>query len=139
MTTVDSISPIQRDPARARTIWAGRSIIAIGVLHTAYFLPVTKPSWSDWFSGSLSRGGDRPSDAQSLADFWALPGSFVVPLIALGALIIKSGREDREIPRSVGISLGIWSAANFALLFPSGFVLGLIPAGLLVAARRTRR
>ncbi|MVU79108.1 hypothetical protein GPX89_17885 [Nocardia sp. ET3-3] len=120
-------------------MWAGRSLIGIAVLHIAYFLPVTRPSWSDWISGDLSRHGDNPSDAQSMADFWALPGSFVVPLIALGVMVTKSAREDREVPRTVGVSLGLWSAVNCALLFPSGFILGLIPTGLLVAARRARR
>ncbi|BEK91323.1 DUF6463 family protein [Nocardia seriolae] len=138
MTTVEPIPALRRDPARTRTLWAGRSVIAIGLLHTAYFIPVTRPSWAEWFSGGLSRHTDDSSHAQPLADFWALPGSFVVPLIALGLMITKSAREDREVPRAVGISLGVWSAANFAVLFPSGFVLGLIPAGLLISARRAR-
>lgn len=139
MTTVDSI-PTLDDSARTRTLWAGRSAIAIGLIHTAYFLRVSEPSWSNWFSGGLSRSlrGDDPAATESMTHFWALPGSFVVPLVALGLMINKSAREGREVPRAVGISLGVWSAANFALLFPSGFVLGLIPAGLLISARRAR-
>lgn len=47
-----------------------------GALHAVVALP--HPSWGEWLAGGLRSG---ESGYKSLSVFWALPGSFVVPLV----------------------------------------------------------
>ncbi|SHI64448.1 hypothetical protein SAMN05421803_101816 [Nocardiopsis flavescens] len=110
------------------TVAAGWSTAAIGVLHTLVFLP--HPYWSEWLGGGLrsGEGGDA-----SLSVFWALPGGFVVPLVLLGLLVARLGRRGGRVPAYVGWGLGLWAAGCALLIGPSGFLLGLVPAGLLIA------
>ncbi|MER7332847.1 MULTISPECIES: DUF6463 family protein [unclassified Micromonospora] len=110
------------------TVAAGWSMATIGVLHTAVFLP--HPHWNEWLTGGLrsGEGGDA-----SLAVFWALPGSFVVPLVLFGLLVARLGRRGERAPAYVGWIMGGWAAGCALLVGPSGFLLGFIPAGLLIA------
>ncbi|MGW4502535.1 DUF6463 family protein [Micromonospora sp. NPDC004336] len=110
------------------TVAAGWSLAAIGVLHAVVFLP--HPHWGEWLSGGLrsGEGGDA-----SLSVFWALPGSFVVPLVLLGLLVARLGRRGERAPAYVGWALGGWAAGCALLIGPSGFLLGFVPAGLLIA------
>lgn len=101
---------------------------AIGVLHTIFFLP--HPYWDEWLTGGLRSG--RSGD-DSLSVFWALPGGFVVPLILFGLLVAQLGRRGQRLPSYVGWVLGGWAAGCVLLIGPSGFLLGFIPAGLLIA------
>ncbi|MEU9177856.1 DUF6463 family protein [Streptomyces sp. NPDC048550] len=125
---------------RARTLntWAGRSMIAIGTAHIVLFAVTTRSRWGDWLSGEL-RGADMtdPAVVASRADFWALPGSLAVPLLLLGLLTVRMARTGQEVPRYAGWTLGVWVLVSAWILGPSGFVFGLIPAVLLVLARRT--
>ncbi|MEV6771661.1 DUF6463 family protein [Nocardia sp. NPDC051030] len=123
------------------TIWAGRLLIAIGVLHIVAFVLFTHDSWSGWATGELHSGDpDKDFDlAVSTWRFWALPGGFAVPLIVLGALMVRTVRNGRIAPAYAGWSLGAWVLLNSYLLFPSGFLLGFIPVGLLIAADRINR
>ncbi|SCL71189.1 hypothetical protein GA0070606_5643 [Micromonospora citrea] len=110
------------------TVAAGWSLATIGVLHAVVFLP--HPHWDEWLSGGLrsGEGGDA-----SLSVFWALPGSFVVPLVLLGLLVVRLGRRGERAPAYAGWALGGWAAGCALLIGPSGFLLGLVPAGLLIA------
>ncbi|RKS07564.1 hypothetical protein DFP74_3239 [Nocardiopsis sp. Huas11] len=110
------------------TVGAGWTMATIGVLHTLVFLP--HPYWSEWLAGGLrsGEGGDA-----SLSVFWALPGSFVVPLVLTGLLVARLGRRGERAPAYVGWGLGGWAVGCVLLIGPSGFLLGLIPAGLLIA------
>ncbi|MDO3703168.1 DUF6463 family protein [Micromonospora sp. C28SCA-DRY-2] len=110
------------------TVAAGWTLAGIGVLHAAVFLP--HPYWEQWLTGGLrsGEGGDA-----SLSVFWALPGSFVVPLVLLGLLLARLGRRGERAPAHVGWALGGWAAGCALLIGPSGFLLGFVPAGLLIA------
>ncbi len=79
---------------------------------------------------------EDPANAASLADFWAYLGSFAVPLIVLGLLITRMARTGQEVPRYVGWTLGAWVLVSGWVLEPSGFLLGLVPAVLLLLAQR---
>lgn len=111
---------------------------AIGAAHIALFTVTTRSRWGDWLGGEL-RGADitDPALVASRADFWALPGSLAVPLILLGLLVTRMARTGQEIPRYAGWALGAWVLLSAWILGPSGFVLGLVPAVLLVLAQRT--
>lgn len=56
------------------TVAAGWTIVAICLLHTLVFS--IHPYWGDWLAGPLR--GSSVSIAEA-AQFWALPGGFVVP------------------------------------------------------------
>lgn len=116
------------------TVWAGWSLVAIAILHTAAF--VAHPFWSEWLSGNLWSGGG--SDG-SYTVFWALPGGFVATMVLLGLLVARLGRRGETLPAYVGWGLGGWVLMCVLLIGPSGFVTGLVPAGLLIAESLLRR
>lgn len=117
-------------------MWAGRAMVAIGVLHTLVFLP--HPYWTDWLSASAWRGVELPDEAHIV--FWALPGGFVPVLIILGLLTSRLGKRGETLPPYVGWVLFGWCVMGLWFVGPSGFMFGLVPAGLLIAESvRTRR
>ncbi|MFJ7266321.1 DUF6463 family protein [Streptomyces sp. NPDC099050] len=135
---IETSSPGAGTRARTLTLWAGRSAVAIGVLHTALFAVVSRPQWGGWLSGEL-RGADPDTHAESASLFWALPGGFAVPLILLGLLLSRMARTGQEVPRYVGWALAGWVVLAGWILGPSGFPLGLVPAVLLIVASWERR
>ncbi|MCX5380411.1 DUF6463 family protein [Streptomyces sp. NBC_00091] len=129
-----------RNRTRTLTIWAGRSTVLIGIGHIAVFTVQTWSSWGDWVTGRLHGVAaiEDPVNADSLRLFWSLPGSFAVPLILLGLLIIQMARTGQEIPRYLAWSLAAWVLLCGWILEPSGFPLGLVPITLLLLAHRAR-
>lgn len=114
---------------KQRTVWAGRTMAAIAGLHTMVFLP--HPYWVRWLTGGMWRGDEIPEEAYTL--FWALPGSFVAVLAILGLLVSRAGRRGEGLPGYVGWGIGAWCVMCLLLIGPSGFVFGIVPAGLLIA------
>ncbi|MEV7521665.1 DUF6463 family protein [Streptomyces sp. NPDC091371] len=130
------------DSARARTLtaWAGRSIVVIGAVHITVFLFQTWSIWGDWLTGRLhgTAAIEDPANLESLRLFWSLPGSFAVPLILLGLLLVRMARTGQQVPRYVAVTLTAWVLLSGWILVPSGFPLGLVPAVLLLLAHRAR-
>jgi hypothetical protein len=126
--------------ARTLTIWAGRSTAFIGVGHIAIFTVQTWSNWGDWLTGRLHgpTAIEDPANVDSLRLFWSLPGSFAIPLILLGLLLIRMARTGQEIPRYVPWTLAAWILISGWILEPSGFPLGLVPITLLFLAHRAR-
>jgi hypothetical protein len=136
--SIETVSSVSL--ARTLTAWAGRLIVGIATLHIVFFVVVSWDYLPGWVTGDL--WVIEPFDApisQSQAHFWALPGSFAVPLLVLGAVIVRSAREDRALPAYVTWTITAWIVTCALVLEPSGFALGLVPAGLLVAAEVVRR
>jgi hypothetical protein len=130
---MSSISPppvrrASRGAARL-TSAAGWSVVAIAALHTAVFTPVSP--WAAWFRGSLQ---NSDVDHESIAMFWALPGSFVVPVILLGLLMVRIGRQRQRIGLLFALTLVAWVSFCIWLIGPSGFMLVYVPAALLIVA-----
>lgn len=73
---------------------------------------------------------------ESMRDFWALPGGFALPLILLGLLISRLAHAGRALPAYAGWLFTSWVVLSAGILMPSGFLFGLIPAGMLLAAHR---
>ncbi|WP_407839284.1 DUF6463 family protein [Streptomyces sp. DSM 116496] len=126
--------------ARTLTLWAGRSTVFIGLGHIAFLAAQTRSSWGDWLSGALHGRAaiEDPANADALRTFWALPGSFAVPLILLGLLVVRMARTGQEVPRYLGWTLAAWVLLCGWILEPSGFPLGLVPTALLLLAHRAR-
>ncbi|WP_231618551.1 DUF6463 family protein [Nonomuraea sp. SBT364] len=134
-----NVTPATRPPASATptarlTVWAGRMMILIAAGHTLVFAPIAP--WSSWFAGELR---DRSGVSDSLVTFWALPGGFVVVLVLLGLLVARAGRLGHAVPAYVGWAILAWGALGVTLIGPSGFLLAVVPAGLLIAAGVTAR
>ena len=134
----DSRAP-RRDHALPRidrlTVAAAVSLLVISVLHTAAF--AFHPWWGAWLVGPF-RTVQLPTDAA--VQFWGLPGGFVVPGILLALLILQTGRRGRTVPPYIGVVLCVWALVCVWMVGPSGFVLFLVPAVLLlIASHRARR
>jgi hypothetical protein len=108
---------------------AGWTVASIAVLHTAVFAPVSP--WAAWFDGSL-RTAD--ADPESVALFWALPGGLVVPVLLLGLLLVRLGRQRQSVGLVLPLTLVAWVSCCLWLVGLSGFVFVYVPAGLLIAA-----
>jgi len=113
---------------------AGATILVICLLHTLVLS--VHPYWADWLAGPFR---DSEVGADEAAQFWGLPGGFVAPGALLGLMVLREGRLGRTVPAVVGIVLALWASACFWVVGPSGFLLVLVPAGMLIAARLSRR
>lgn len=120
------------------TIAAAVALLVISILHTAAFS--LHPWWGAWMAGPF-RTAQLPVDAA--VQFWGLPGGFVVPGVLLALFILRIGRGGDTVPLYVPLILGSWALLCVWMVGPSGFMLILIPAVLLLIAtlkaRRTRR
>ncbi|MFD5215611.1 DUF6463 family protein [Microbacterium sp. NPDC058345] len=117
------------------TVAAAIALLVISVLHTAVF--ALHPWWGPWLAGPF-RTAQPPLDAT--VQFWGLPGGFVVPGVLLALLLWRTGRRGETVPTYVGVVLGAWAILCVWIVGPSGFLLLLVPAGLLIAANiRARR
>ena len=127
-TTTDT--PALRIRSDRLTMAAGWSLLAICALHTLAFS--LHPYWADWLAGPL-----RTTEAtlDEAAQFWGLPGGFVLPGILLAVLLIRLGRQGGRAPAAFGPVLGLWALGCVWILGPSGFLFVLGPAALLVLAR----
>ncbi|GAA3443371.1 hypothetical protein GCM10018955_28090 [Planomonospora venezuelensis] len=121
--------PASAAPPSRFTVWAGRTMILIAVAHTIVFARLAP--WSGWLAGDLR---NRAADSDSVATFWALPGGFAVVLMLLGLLVARAGGQGQRVPGYVGWVLLAWAALAVSLIGPSGFLLAVVPAGLLIAA-----
>lgn len=123
------------------SLWAGRILTLLGVLHLVALGAQNTAHVDDWFSGSLW-GLPRdefvePSGANGA--FWITIASFAVPLLLLGALISHLARQGSTVPQFVGWGLAAWCAVGSVILVPTPLPLALIPAALLIReARRVR-
>lgn len=124
--------------------WSGIALMVLGVAHLIALgidaLPFAQ-SWLNldlWTTGHwLPFATQPPKLAASNAAFWATLGSCAVPLIILGALIVRMTRDGIPVPLFVGWSLCLWLGACALFLEPSGFPLGwIISLALLLGIRR---
>jgi hypothetical protein len=110
--------------------------VALAAAHVAYFLPSALGAAGDWIDGALWTLDLDAEMTGTDAAFWALPGGFAVPLGLLGLLIRRQARQGTPPPAYLGWGLGAWALLASVLTEPSGFPVGLIPAGMLVVAAR---
>jgi hypothetical protein len=79
-----------------------------------------------------------PDMAANGAAFHATLGSFALPMLVFGALVLWMDRRGVVPPAFLGWGLGVWALLSGLVMEPSGYLLGLIPAVLLVLAARRR-
>lgn len=128
------------------TKWAGRSLIAICLVHMLILgidaMPWL-PEWSRLQLWSMEHWEPaaqfEPALLLSSHAFWSTLGSFALPMIVVGAWLSSSAAEGSRVPAFVGWGLGAWVLLCSLVIEPSGFPLGMIPACLLIAADRRRQ
>ena len=118
---------------------AGGLLVGLASAHVAYFLPTSIRALDDWRAGTLWTL-ERDVEMTGVdAAFWALPGGFALPLGLLGLLVRRHARRGLAPPVWLGCGVGAWALIGSLISEPSGFPVGLLPAGMLVAASRRGR
>lgn len=122
------------------TSWAGWSMVGIAVLHVVFWSVVTWEDWGAWIAGGL--WGAEPATALEYRlhhGYWALVGSFAVPLFLLGLVTVHLSRLGFPLPRYIGWVVLVWALIASALMEPNGFPLAFIPAAFLLRAQYLQR
>ncbi|MFC8044012.1 DUF6463 family protein [Nocardia sp. NPDC057353] len=120
--------------------WAGRLLLLLGAAHLVAGFALTTPRHSgDWFSGALwGAGGDIIDMSPANSAFWLTAGSFGVPLVLIGGLVLWLDRRDIVPPLFLAAGLGIWSAFAAIVFEPAPWPVVWVAVGLLVAGARRR-
>ncbi len=118
---------------------AGGLLVGLAAAHVAYFLPVSMRALDEWRAGALWTLERDVKMTGVDAAFWALPGGFALPLGLLGLLVRRHARQGTPPPAWLGCGVGAWALIGSLISEPSGFPVGLVPAGMLVAASRRAR
>ncbi|MQX47490.1 hypothetical protein GHK30_13460 [Sinorhizobium medicae] len=75
----------------------------------------------------------------SNAAFWSTVGSFALPLIMIGALVVWLGGKHLPLPSFLGWSLLAWIVVASLIIEVSGFPLGIpVAICLIICARRQK-
>lgn len=125
--------------------WSAVALIVLAVVHLLVLgidVPAELPKWFGlnlWTLDHWQPLRSQPLDlALSGGVFWATAGSFAVPLLILGFLLLWLDRRGEAIPTFVGWMLAGWAALLTLLMPPSGFPVGLAIA-LCLAIGLSRR
>ncbi|MEV0354201.1 hypothetical protein AB0H88_51390 [Nonomuraea sp. NPDC050680] len=124
-------------------VWAGRILVSLAGLHLLAMSLLSADHIPGWLGGELwffpPNVDDLARPTPSMGAFWLTWGSFAVPLGLIGALVVGFGRRGQVPPPYLGIGVALWALVGAAVFEPSPFVLGVVPAALLLGAARRRR
>lgn len=116
------------------------SLIVLGALHLVLLTILHADVIGGWFAGGLwaavPLGGPAAQSAEvqeSLLAFWAGYGSFGMPFILLGALLLRIARRTTP-PVAIGVVVALWGAIGAVLLVPSPMVLAAAAGVVLIIA-----
>ncbi|GAA0617638.1 hypothetical protein HPO96_12755 [Kribbella sandramycini] len=123
---------------------AGWTALTFGAVHMLVTPWDTRAVWSAalsdgwWNSFTLNVSTTFAAAKQSEA-FWLTLGSFGVPMILTGALVVRAARRDERVPEAIGWGTLAWGILLTTSLPASpGWALPVI-GGLLIAGDRLRR
>jgi hypothetical protein len=115
--------------------------IAGSLIHLVLTSSTRAGVWADIISaGWWNTITLRPSASQLQAAeaFWITPGSFAVPLLVLGILVVFSVTEGHRVPGALGWILAAWGVVGASLMPISGAWLFIVVGALFVAGDRGR-
>jgi hypothetical protein len=130
----ETVSSVRGDRA---TLWAGRVLVGLGVLHLLVTGWLSRGYIGGWLGGSAwFPPGGLATSSPEVSAFWLTAGSFAVPQVLLGALVAKRGAAGEAVPRYVGWVLVVWGVWCAAVFEPSPFVAAVVPAAMLILGAR---
>ncbi|MGV9881479.1 DUF6463 family protein [Streptomyces sp. NPDC003006] len=121
--------------------WAGRLIVFYGAAHTIGALTVEGAAdhAGAWFGGELWHDELSAMGPASSA-YWLSLGSFGVPLVVVGLMVLWLERRGITPPSFIAWTLGLWTVADAVILLLTPWPVLLVASGLLLAgARRAAR
>lgn len=126
---------------------ANIGIIGLGILHLVVLGLDASGYVPAWLAGGLWTlehwepvADQRETLVLQGFAFWSTIGSFAIPLIILGCLMVSMNKRGIPVPAFVGLSLLAWGITSALLMPPSGFpVFILVAAALCVGVRATTR
>ncbi len=119
---------------------AGILLVLTGTGHLVPSLMMTFRSWTALLFKGWWNEIPPPWDRHELILqklFWVVWGSFAIPLIVLGALIIWLSQHQIKIPRWTGAGLLLYAFLTFTLM-PVGGMLLVAGAGVLLLMNNTK-
>ncbi|WP_267900194.1 DUF6463 family protein [Sinorhizobium medicae] len=126
--------------------WSGIALMVIGILHMVVLgidAAAEIPSWLRLELWTVEHW--QPLRTQRLevlasnAAFWSTVGSFALPLIMIGALVVWLGGKHLPLPSFLGWSLLAWIVVASLIIEVSGFPLGIpVAICLIIGARRQK-
>ncbi|TWA47513.1 DUF6463 family protein [Sinorhizobium medicae] len=124
--------------------WSGIALMVIGILHMVVLgidAAAEIPGWLRLELWTVEHW--QPLRTQRLevlasnAAFWSTVGSFALPLIMIGALVVWLGGKHLPLPSFLGWSLLAWIVVASLIIEVSGFPLGIpVAICLIIGARR---
>lgn len=126
--------------------WSGIAMVAIGIVHMIVLgidAVVEIPGWLRLELWTAEHW--QPLRAQRLellasnAAFWSTIGSFALPLIMLGAVVIWLDKRELPVPGFLGWSLLAWIVVASLIIEVSGFPLGILIAICLILGTRQQK
>ncbi len=139
MTTIDKTTETTttrvrwRDPAT----WGGILALGGGLFHTVVAATMRQDVWARIFDEgffntvTLDPSPDRLPMAEA---FWLSPGSFGVPLLLLGAFVVRSTRRGERVPGWLGSGVVAWAVLLGLLGGFDGGTIALLLIGALFLA-----
>ena len=121
--------------------WAGWLMVLYGAAHTLGALTVEGAARyaGAWFSGELWRDDFAAMSAANSA-YWLSLGSFGIPLIVIGLIVVWLNRRGITPPPFLAWVLGSWTLVDAVVLALTPWpVLLLANVLLLVGTRRAAR
>jgi hypothetical protein len=119
-------------------------VIGLGIIHLLVLGADALVQAPGWLTGALWTWDHWGPLANQRSDlvlsgfaFWSTVGSFAVPTIVLGLLILWMTRRGIAVPRFVGLTLLVWGTVAALIMLPSGFPLfALVAIALCVGTRQ---
>lgn len=139
MTATEAERKVKNVKRLGLTAAGGWVAIAGSVIHLVLTSIARTDVWRDVVSAgwlntvTLRPGAEQPRVAEA---FWLTPGSFAVPLLALGILVVFSARKGNRVPGVLGWILAVWGILCASLLPVSGAWLFIVIGVLFVAGDR---
>lgn len=126
--------------------WSGIALMVIGILHMVVLGTDAAAEIPGWLRLELWTVEHwQPLRTQRLevlasnAAFWSTVGSFALPLIMIGALVVWLGGKHLPLPSFLGWSLLAWIVVASLIIEVSGFPLGIpVAICLIIGARRQK-
>lgn len=118
--------------------WAGRILVFLGALHSSLALALSSRYFSDWMSLRLwIDDWDVRALPPAVGAFMFGPGSFGLPLVLVGLLVIWMDRRGITPPDFLAWTLLVWTVLC-TVVTPAPWVLaGIAAVLLLLGARRS--